>query len=129
VENHEYDGSEGEFRDAMGGSMGLGDPSRRSGLLRCCCSGVRDRGRSEDALVFELSLLEGPSDSRCVVGDGPLARVRTLDAEYLDDAEKDCSKGLGSRSKFERSGLGGGRMGIVASGGAAPDTGGVGSVI
>jgi hypothetical protein len=61
--------------------------------------------------------------------------VRTLEAECLEEAEKDCSKGLGSRSKLLLSGRGGGlRIGcawFVVEGGLVPlrAVGGVGPVM
>lgn len=98
-ENQLYVGSAGDEIDASGGNIGFGDASR-SFLTR-----AGDRGRSLFESVLLLPWVEGPRAS-CT---GEWATVRTLEAECLEEAEKDCSKGLGSRSKLLRNGRGGGR--------------------
>lgn len=108
--DHEYDGSDGDVIDASGGSIGFGVspsfPVRE--LLRECafpfdvCEGDFLSDGGEPALtVLAPSLLSGTLL--------PVAAALSDDRDdeerdVRDETEKDCSKGLGSKSKLFRSG-------------------------
>lgn len=102
---HEYEGSEGEEMASMGG---------RTVLRGSVLSGEWDdlwlepeEGREWGGwLCLSVSVEDGPMES-LELGDFWAVRRD----ESFDGRAKDCSKGLGSRSKVDRLGRGGGRCG------------------
>lgn len=94
---HVYDGSDGDEMLASGGSTGFvsgGEPE----WARSDCCWWEEEGRAASSLA-EVELEEAAEER---VGDF----WRVLTDESLEGRAKDCSKGLGSRSKVVRRGLG-----------------------
>lgn len=111
-----YAGSDGEDIEAKGGKTGLGEALRLLLLLLLTFEVVvgvledeaADVGRSESDLNLFESFDEGPRESR--VGEEAVGRTGVEVGCCGGGAEKDCSKGFGSRSKSERVGRTEGRL-------------------
>jgi hypothetical protein len=122
VNDHAYAGSVGEDIEAKGGKTGLGEELRfllllgEIGTFEEVVAVLEDEaaeeGRSVSDLILFDSFDEGPRESR--VGDWPGCFVVVVDVVVVvvvvAGAEKDCSKGFGSRSKSERVGRTDGRL-------------------